>query len=240
MTRYLLYPSTLLLIGANLVPLIGVLLWNWDAFVLLILYWLETAVIAFWTVVRIAITPRDALGDIQFGDSKKPAAPLALASFFTLHAGIFMGVHFMFLWELFAGAWSRKIHSPREFFDQIIVGTGLWVPLLVLFVVRGGLIMFEAFEPGLRQALRIAPRRPDASGALSPSVSVLFGLYARIFIMQVTILLGAFVALLFGSTGAYAFLVAIKTAIDVAFQVAGDRIHAAFLRAKAEQASSQD
>ena len=238
MTRYLLYPSTLLLIGANLVPLIGVLLWDWDAFVLLMLYWLETAVIAFWTVVRIATMPRDALVDIQFEGTTKPAAPFALAAFFMLHAGIFMGVHFMFLWELFAGGWARKIHGPIEFWDQIIVGTGLWVPLLVLFLVRGGLIMFEAFEPGLRQAFRIAPR-PNASGLLSPSVSVLFGLYARIFIMQVTILLGGFVALLFGSAGAYAFLVTIKTAIDVAFQVAGDSIHAALMKAKAKSASPQ-
>ncbi len=240
MMRYLLYPSTLFLIGANLVPLIGVLLWDWDAFVLLMLYWLETAVIAFWTVVRIATMRRDALGDIQFEGTSKPAAPLALAAFFTLHAGIFMGVHFMFLWSLFAGGWARKIHGPREFFDQIVVGTGLWVPLLVLFVVRGGLIMFETFEPGLRRTFHIAPRRARAAGSMSPSVSVLFGLYARIFIMQLTILLGGFVALLFGSAGAYALLVLIKTAIDVAFQVAGDRIHAALMKAKAESDSRQD
>ena len=96
MARYLLYPSTLILIAANLVPLVGVLLWGWDAFVLLVLYWLETAVIAFWTIVRIAITPRNALGDIKFQGSDKPGAPLGLALFFTLHAGIFMGVHFSF------------------------------------------------------------------------------------------------------------------------------------------------
>jgi hypothetical protein len=237
MTRYLFYPSTLILLAANLVPLIGVLLWDWDAFVLLVLYWLETAVIAFWTIVRIATMPRDALGDIQFEGANKPAAPLALAAFFTLHAGIFMGVHFMFLWTLFAGEWARRIHGPREFWDQIVIGTGLWLPLLLLFLVRGGLIMFEAFEPGLRRTFCIAPRRPDAANSMSPSVSVLFGLYARIFIMQVTILLGAWVALLFGTAGAYAFLVAIKTAIDVAFQVAGDSIIAA-MKAKVKDASS--
>ena len=238
MARYLFYPSTLILLAANLVPLVGVLGWGWDAFVLLVLYWLETAVIAFWTVVRIATTPRDALGDIKFQGSDKPGAPLGLALFFTLHAGIFMGVHFMFLWTLFAGQWARKIHGPREFFDQIIVGTGLWIPLLVLFLVRGGLMMFDTFEPRLRRMFRIAPSRgPQAAAAVTPAEASLFGLYARIFVMQFTILAGAWVALLVGAAGAYALLVLLKTGIDVAFQVNGDRIYAA-LKAKAKDASS--
>ena len=71
MARYLPQPSTLILIAANLVPLLGVFLWGWDAFVLLVLYWLETAVIAFWTIVRIATQPRDALGDIKFEGSEQ-------------------------------------------------------------------------------------------------------------------------------------------------------------------------
>jgi hypothetical protein len=237
MIRFLFYPSTLILVAANLVPLIGVLSWGWDAFILLMLYWLETAVIAFWTIVRVATTPRDKLGDIKFQGSDKPGAPLGLALFFTLHAGIFMAVHFMFLWALFAGDWARKIHGPREFFDQIIVGTGLWIPLLVLFMVRGGLIMLEPFEPGLRRTFGIAPsRRARKSTLLTPTESSLFGLYARIFIMQLTILLGAWIALLVGAAGAYGLLVILKTAIDVAFQVAGDRIYEE-LKARAKDAS---
>jgi hypothetical protein len=117
--RHLLRPSVLILVAANLVPLVGVIFWGWDAFVLLMLYWLETAVIAFWTIVRIATLPRDALGKIRYEGSDKTPSPLGLAAFFTLHAGIFMGVHFLFLWELFAGPWARKIHGPRDFVDQV-------------------------------------------------------------------------------------------------------------------------
>jgi len=236
MIRYFFYPSTLILLAANLVPLIGVLSWGWDAFVLLVLYWLETAVIAFWTIVRIATTPRDKLGDIKFQGSDRPGAPLGLALFFTLHAGIFMAVHFVFLWALFAGHWARTIHGPDEFFDQIIVGTGLWIPLLALFVVRGCLMMFESFEPRLRRIFRIAPSRSQTGVAVTPTEASLFGLYARIFIMQFTILAGAWVALLVGAAGAYALLVLLKTGIDVAFQVAGDRIYEA-MKAKARDAS---
>jgi hypothetical protein len=167
--RHLLRPSVLILVAANLVPLVGVIFWGWDAFVLLMLYWLETAVIAFWTIVRIATLPRDALGKIRYEGSDQTPSPLGLAAFFTLHAGIFMGVHFLFLWELFAGPWERKIHGPRDFVDQVIVATGLWVPLIALFVGRGLLMMFETAEPRLRRLFRLAPRRPDKRAAtLSP------------------------------------------------------------------------
>src|SRR5947208_3035320 len=99
MSRFLLKPPALILLGTNLVPVIGVVAWEWDAFVLLMLYWLETAVIAFWTIVGIATLPRAALEEFQITNttSWKPQAassPVGLAAFFTLHSGIFMGVHF--------------------------------------------------------------------------------------------------------------------------------------------------
>jgi hypothetical protein len=65
---------------------------------------------------------------------------------------------------------------------------------------------------------------------------VLFGLYVRIFIMQVTIILGGWFALMVGTIGAYVFLIALKTAIDVAFQVGGDAIKA-WIEAKAKAAA---
>jgi hypothetical protein len=110
-----------------------------------------------------------ALGKIRYEGSDQTPSPLGLAAFFTLHAGIFMGVHFLFLWELFAGPWARKIHGPRDFVDQVIVATGLWVPLIALFVGRGLLMTFETVEPRLRRLFRLAPRRPDKRAAtLSP------------------------------------------------------------------------
>src|SRR3954453_17219240 len=108
--RAALKPAALLLRAANLIPLVGVLAWDWDPFVLLMLYWLETAVIAFWTVLRIAPMPRASLVDLHFNDQRGPVSPIGMAAFVTVHAGIFMGIHFMFLWILFSGEWSGKIH----------------------------------------------------------------------------------------------------------------------------------
>src|SRR5262245_60597542 len=103
MPSLLLRPSNLVLLAANLVPLVGVIVWGWDAFVLMMLYWLETAVIAFWTVMRVAALSPEQLADITHEDGRRKFSPLGMAAFFTLHAGIFMLVHFLFLWALFSG-----------------------------------------------------------------------------------------------------------------------------------------
>src|SRR3954453_9162906 len=100
--RAALKPAALLLLAANLIPLVGVLVWDWDAFVLLMLYWLENAVIAFWTVLRIASMPHGSLVDLHFNDQRGPVSRIGVAAFVAVHAGIFMGIHFMFLWILFS------------------------------------------------------------------------------------------------------------------------------------------
>jgi Family of unknown function (DUF6498) len=138
---------------------------------------------------------------------------------------------------LFSGDWPRKIHGVTDFVDRIVIATGLWLPLIALFIGRGALMMFEIVEPALRRLFRLAPR-PEEKTMLSPAETILFGLYVRILIMQFTIILGAWFALLTGTAGAYVFLVALKTAIDVAFQVFADAIHAAWLKAKAKAARS--
>ena len=83
------------------------------------------------------------------------------------------------------------------------------MPLITLFVVRGLLMTFEVVEPSLRRLFRLAPRAPHKNAAmLSPAETVLFGLYIRIVVMQVTIILGAWFAMLIGTAGALVFLIA--------------------------------
>jgi hypothetical protein len=43
--------------SANLIPLYGILYWQWDSFQLLMLYWMETVIIAFWTILGVARLP---------------------------------------------------------------------------------------------------------------------------------------------------------------------------------------
>jgi len=118
------------------------------------------------------------------------------------------------------------------------LATGLWLPLITLFIGRGLLMTFAAMEPSLRRLFRLAPRAPDKNAAmLSPAETVLLGLYIRIVVMQATIILGAWFAMLIGTTGALVFLIGIKTAVDLAFQLIAEHFHAAWAKAK-EKAKS--
>ena len=132
--------TSAILLLTNLVPLAGVLWWGWDAFVLLCLYWLETAVIGFWTILRVAILSQ-ANGS---PGGRSIAAALALGGFFTVHAGLFMAVHMAFLWLLFAGPWAAKIHDARDFIRLIVIGMDLWIPLAALFAGRGAVFVDDA------------------------------------------------------------------------------------------------
>jgi hypothetical protein len=64
--------------------------------------------------------------------------------------------------------------------------------------------------------------------------SIVFGLYLRIVVMQFTIIVGAWFALVFGNVGALVILIVVKTAVDVCFQMIADHLNATVLKANAE------
>jgi hypothetical protein len=231
----LLHPATLTLLAINLVPLIGILAWGWDAFVLLMLYWMETAIIAFWSMIRIALLPRAALGDLTFGTEKKIIPRPAMIAVFTVNAAGFMAVHLLLLWVMFAGEWSRRIHGVRDFHEQMVVATGLWVPLLLLFVGHGLVALFESAKPVLSRLPGIVsptPGRPPPP-TQPQGEAILLGLYFRIFIMQFTIIIGAWFALVIGSIAPFIILIVVKTVFDLLYQIIAVHVRAALKRAEA-------
>ncbi|MET0445800.1 MAG: DUF6498-containing protein, partial [Pseudorhodoplanes sp.] len=153
------HPAALILLIANAVPILGVLLWKWDAFLLLVLYWMETAVIGFWTLWLIGKAFDRTIGSYSEGKS-----PAGMIGFLTLHAGIFMGVHFFFLWSLFAGDWKAQVHNVVQFIGVIVIGQGLWFPLLVLFIARGIEPMLLVYGPDWYRRKRL----PEAGAVPNP------------------------------------------------------------------------
>jgi Family of unknown function (DUF6498) len=223
----LLHPSTVFLVAADLFPLAGVAFWHWDAFLLLMLYWMDTAIIAFWTIVRIAMTPREGLGDLRVSSGgTSTSSRWAVVPFFIVHAGMFMAVHFLFLWALFAGAWARKIHGPGDFIRQIIVDSRLWLPLAGLMLSRGVSFLFHVVRPQTVQRIEQALfRRPVRLAARAPAGSVggeIAALYARIVIMQLAIILGAFLSTLLGTMAPLVIMILLKTMADVAVHLTVD------------------
>jgi hypothetical protein len=211
--------ATILLVLTNLVPLIGVIWWGWDAFLLLMLYWMETAIIAFWAFVRMAASPLSAMGDIRTESGQPITSRLGLLAFFIVHAGIFMTVHFMFLWALFSGGWAARVRGPGDFVREIVLGTGLWLPLVFMFVVRGFSLGYGLMRPALVAWKRGWPL--DASEAEpmqteTVASAIVGGLYSRIVVMHMVILFGAWLTLAAGARMApIILLVVLKTLADV-------------------------
>lgn len=194
-------PAAAILVLSNLVPLAGILWWGWDVFVLLCLYWLETVAIGFWTIVRVA-----ALSQPPEGANVRGGA-LGLAGFFTVHAGIFMIVHMVFLFVLFAGAWAGRIHGPRDFVRLIVVDSGLWIPLLALFAAEGALFVNDAVN-------RFVFARPQADAGADPG-RIVSGFYTRIVLMHVAIIGGAFIVEAIGNSAPLILLVLLKVALEI-------------------------
>jgi Family of unknown function (DUF6498) len=171
-------PTSLwVLVAANVVPLVGVLLFGWDLGLVLLLYWAESAVVLFFSLLKLAFTA--GLG------------ALFLIPFFIVHAGLFMGVHLVFLFALFvkepAGGWMTLTRD---------VGIAL-----LAFVVSHGYSFIANFR-----------RRGES---FKGNGDVMGGFYRRIVVMHLTIIFGAFLMVGLGSpVWALVLLVAIKTAAD--------------------------
>ena len=83
-------PSVILLIVVNFIPIIGVIFFSWDIFSILLLYWLESAVIGIFNILKMLVVGR--------------VKAIFFAVFFLVHYSGFMFGHFMFINFLFNSA----------------------------------------------------------------------------------------------------------------------------------------
>jgi hypothetical protein len=86
----LLRPSSVALIIANLAPLVGVLLLDWQVFDILMLYWVENVVIGVVNVLRMGVSSSGAKG--------------FLIPFFLIHYGLFCFGHLTAVTAIFSDA----------------------------------------------------------------------------------------------------------------------------------------
>jgi len=217
-SRFFLYLPVAILLIANFIPLIGVLYWGWDTFVLLMLYWLETVVIAFWTLFRILIA-----ADVAKSFAGEVLGRLYIFIFFLIHSGGFMAGHFVFLWAFYGGDWTTKLQfNPefwqlglREFWDKMVLANGLLIPLVISFVGRGiGFVAEMAKQPLWTRLV--------AEDQHTPNGSLVGALYVRIVIMHLVILGGAALAQKYGALAPLVLLIVAKTIVDLVLFVRVD------------------
>jgi hypothetical protein len=179
-------PSGLALIAANLVPLVGVLFFQWDLASVMVLFWAESAVIGFYTALKMAVVGK--------------FAALLAVPFFVGHFGGFMAAHFMFIYLFFlreAGAGPDRAAGEAlrlTFFP-------LWPSIAALFISHG--ISFVTNFIGRREF------------AATTMTALMKAPYNRIILMQLVLILGGWVILLLKTpVAALVLLVLVKTALD--------------------------
>ena len=216
------FRTVLMLVGlvANLIPLAGVLYWQWDTFQLLMLYWMETVIVAFWTIRRLARLPQDQLGTMTVNGQVRAATGPALTGFFTLHAGAFIAVHLLFLFVLFSGEWLKRVHGVGSFFSELFLVNGIWLALLVMFLagwiaylVKETPVYPRKMERGLYPRKVVAQEPQSQTG--DAVGSVIGGLYVRIVIMQIAIIAGGIFAQSYGSIAPLLIVIGFKTLFDL-------------------------
>ena len=95
-------PSAAVLVAANLFPLYGIAFLDWEVFPIVLLFWLENAIVGGFNILRMAlVVPYDLVRWI---------VKLFMSAFFIVHYGGFTAIHGMFVVLLFGAGYV----SPGE------------------------------------------------------------------------------------------------------------------------------
>ena len=172
------------LVAANLVPLFGVLLGSWNVGDIMILFWAESAIIGLFAIIKLGMAAR--------------WGALFLVPFFTVHFGIFMSVHFVFLYVFFIGPDLDTAGSVVE--PLLTTLARIWFGLAALFLSHA--VSFVFYFVGREERL--------------PINRIMTAPYARIIVMHITILVGAVPTLALGQpVYALVLLILLKIGVDV-------------------------
>jgi hypothetical protein len=199
----------LALLAANAVPLFGVLFLKWDAFYVVLLYWAENLVIGFYNVLKMAF--------VKVNHPAEHLGKLFMIPFFMVHYGGFTAVHGFFILAIF----SKDQQGPP-------MGNESWPCFFVFLQLLFNVIKHIMLT--IPPTVRLAVLSLFASHGISfiynylikgeytrTNLQKLMGQpYARVVIMHITILGGAFLTMALGSPVALLLiLVGLKTIIDI-------------------------
>jgi Family of unknown function (DUF6498) len=201
--------AVMLLVASNLLPIVGVLFWGWNLWSIIILYWIENGIVGALNVPKILLA--------QGGDGPTRSGVggrVLMAAFFTVHYGLFWFVHGIFVWlalPLFAGFGT---FAQPVGFGGTFVGAG---DSLVLSGVRGDVLQWGTIALLISHVASFLLNYVGRREYLTKSVGdQMFAPYARVVILHVTILLGAFATVLIGQPiGSLVILVVLKTVLDL-------------------------
>lgn len=202
---------------ANLLPLAGVWWWGWDAFEVLILYWMQTILVVAFTLPHIGKLPQSGLGNIETNGRTRPATYRNLQVTVGTVGLVVCTAHLVFLWIFFSGGWNKVVTGPITFLQHFVFVNGAWLALLLN--LAGALARYLLTPPrtvmmqwiGWRIGLR---DNNEPTGRIEDIFSALFW---RIFAMQAAIIFGAFLMKSYddASTISMVILIGLKTLFEL-------------------------
>ncbi|MFK7851411.1 MAG: DUF6498-containing protein [Akkermansiaceae bacterium] len=202
----------LVLIGVNLLPIAGVLLWGWSAFEIVALYWFENVVIGAINVLKmVTCRPRygamsgtltdagkkayddipDYLKHTPASEGSQQASKLFIIPFFLVHYGMFCFGHGIFVFVLLGGKGGPLSHSTNPFRGMMDMVGELFksgAVIFVLAIIGSHLFSFLVNYIGKSEYRETTP-------------SKLMGApYGRIIVLHIAIIFGAFAVMAFGDS----------------------------------------
>jgi hypothetical protein len=174
--------SEISLIVANLVPLFGALFFGWGVFLVLITYWIESAVIGFYTILKMIISKGIANQNAPVSlvlKQKKIADNLVmnhlmkifLVPFFMIHYGGFMSVHLIFIFAISSMSNTGFPSLTESLLTISIAAISLFVSHGLSFYYH--FIKEKQYEKAVAAAIMMSP-------------------YPRIVVMHLTLIFGGF------------------------------------------------
>ncbi len=163
--------SSLALIAGNLVPIMGVLFFDWQLFPLILLYWLENVVVGVFNAFKM----------LSCAGSESFIQRIFMTVFFSVHYGMFCFGHGIFVVNLFGGDLDS---IPAAL--QIITQNGLQLALIALVISHGFSFMQNFLMRGEFKRLSIS--------------DVMFSPYKKIIVLPVFIIFSGMVLQTLGVT----------------------------------------
>ena len=193
------------LIASNLIPIIGVLFFNWNLFIIIFLYWAESGIIALYNIIKMALLKEGGIGGIErviqsplLWKFVKILNKVILLPFFIIHFSGFMFGHLVFIFALFSKDSGFSV-SFKNFFDILKI----IYPALITIFISHGISFYKNFILG-KEYKKITTSEQ------------MFLPYKRIVVMHITIIASGFTVVIFGSSQyAIILLIVVKTIVDL-------------------------
>lgn len=194
--------SAALLVVSNLIPLVGVLAWDWDVAAILVLYWSENLILGFFTIIKMLWN--------------SPIGGIFMSAFFVVHYGGFCGMHGFFVLAMTVGDIGDPVGSDPWplwlVFVQILVNV---VDKVLAMAPPEWIIAFAALfvSHALSFVTNYFGRREYVD---QDTQALMMAPYKRIVVLHLAIIFGGWGVMLLGSpVWLLVVLIALKIGIDV-------------------------